>query len=192
MQPDENFCCAFRLFLERVNSLLLNPATIPDTLARDHKWILITVAQLSIMNPHPTALKPTDIIATAVKHIMKYRCRNLPVADEQGRYLGIFGVNCLLRSVLPKAAVIDQGVDSVPFIQDTLSDLDNRLREVENQPVSMCMSTDIATVAPETPLVETLLVLHRTRTSIPVVDEDSGKLAGMISYWDAGERILSA
>lgn len=146
----------------------------------------------SVMNPHPTVLRPTDIIDTAVKYIMKYRYRNLPVVDEQGRYLGIFGVNCLLRSVLPKATVIDQGVDSVPFIQDNLSDLHNRLREMENQPVSMCMSTDIATVTPETPLVETLLVLHRTRTSIPVVDGNDGKLVGMISYWDAGERILSA
>jgi CBS-domain-containing membrane protein len=143
------------------------------------------------MNPHPTVLKPTDIIHTAVEYIMKYRYRNLPVIDEAGRYLGIFGVNCLLRLVLPKAAVIDPGIDSVPFIQDNLSDLHDRLREVENQPVSICMNTDIATVTPETPLVETLLILHRTRTSIPVVEQD-GKLAGMISYWDAGERILSA
>ena len=45
-------------------------------------------------------------------------------------------------------------------------------------------------MAPDTPLVETLLTLYRTRTSVPVVDPDSGCLVGVISYWDVGERIL--
>ncbi len=41
-------------------------------------------------------------------------------------------------------------------------------------------------------LVETLLLLYRNKTSIPVVSPDTGRLLGMISYWDAGEHILSA
>lgn len=146
----------------------------------------------SVMDPHPTVLNPTDIISTAANYIMEYRYRNLPVVDDEGHYLGVFGVNCLLRLVLPKAALLEQGVERVAFIQDTLSDLHDRFREVEHEPISVCMSTDIETVSPDTPLVETLLVLYRTRTSIPVVEPDSGKLLGMISYWDVGEHILSA
>jgi len=144
------------------------------------------------MDPHPTVLKPTDVIRTAARYIMEHRYRNLPVVDEQGKYLGVFGVNCLLRLVLPKAAIMEQGLESVPFVRDTLADLHNRLREVETQPISICMSRDVTTVPPDLPLVETLLILYRTRTSIPVVEPESGKLVGMISYWDVGERILSA
>jgi len=144
------------------------------------------------MDPHPTVLKPTDIVSTAAKYIMDHRYRNLPVVDEDGRYLGVFGVNCLLKLVLPKAAVMQQGLDSLSFMRETLSDLHARLRSVEHEPISVCMSTDVVTVSPELPLVETLLILYRTKTSIPVVDPKDGRLVGMISYFDVGEKILSA
>ena len=145
-----------------------------------------------IMDPNPIYLKPTDVIKTAAGYIMEHRYRSLPVIDEDGRYLGVFGVNCLLKLVLPKAAVMEEGLESLTFILETLADLHNRLREVENEPISVCMSTDITTVPPDHPLVETLLVLYRTRASMPVVEPDTQRLLGMISYFDVGEHILSA
>jgi CBS-domain-containing membrane protein len=145
-----------------------------------------------IMDPQPTFLKPSDKIKTAVDYIMTNRYRSLPVVDDEHRYLGIFGVNCLLRLVLPKAAMMERGLDNVGFIQDSLHDLHERLREVEDQPISLCMQDDVATVTPDTPLVETLLLLYQHRISIPVVEAGSHKLLGMISYFDVGERILAA
>jgi CBS-domain-containing membrane protein len=145
-----------------------------------------------VMNPTPTTLKSTDTIRTASQYIMKYRCRQLPVVDEKGCYLGIFGVNCLLKQVLPKAAIMEQGLDSLSFINEDLSDLHARLISVENEPITICMNTDALTVPPDHPMVETLLLLYRTRTSIPVVESGSCRLLGMVSYWDIGERILSA
>ncbi len=145
-----------------------------------------------IMNTAPTSLKSTDTIRTASQYIMKYRCRQLPVVDEEGRYVGIFGVNCLLKQVLPKAAIMDKGLESLSFIHEDLADLHARLQSVEEQPITVCMNTEALTVPPDHPMLETLLLLYRTRTSIPVVDPQSGKLLGMISYWDIGERILSA
>ena len=145
-----------------------------------------------IMDPHPTVLKATDMIKKAIGYIMENRYRNLPVVDDQGRYLGRFGVHCLLRNVLPKAATMKHGLDSLSFVHVNLKDLHNRLNEIEDKPISMCMTRDVEPVPPDTPLVETLLKLYNTRDSIPVVDPDSGKLLGVISYWDAGEKILSA
>lgn len=145
-----------------------------------------------VMDPHPTVLQSSDHISTAVAHIMEHRYRSLPVVDGEGRYLGVFGVNCLLRSVLPKAAIMDQGLTSVPFIRETLGDLKARLKAEEDAPITTCMGTDAMTVAPETPLVETLLILYRNRSSLPVVEPGSGRLLGMISYFDVGEHILSA
>jgi len=109
-----------------------------------------------------------------------------------GTYLGSFGVSCLLKNVLPKAVLMKQGLTSVPFVQETLADLHNRLHELEHHTVDMCMNTEARTVSPDTPLVETLLILYNNRDSLPVVDPDSGKLVGFISYWAAGEKILSA
>jgi CBS domain-containing protein len=144
------------------------------------------------MDTAPVVLKPTDRISTAIGYIMKHRFRNLPVVDDDGHYLGSFGVHCLLRQVLPKAVMMKDGLTTVPFVQESLSELHDRLRDVEDKPVSVCMNTEAETVAPDTPLVESLLILYNARNSLPVVNPDNGKLVGVISYWDAGEKILSA
>jgi CBS-domain-containing membrane protein len=144
------------------------------------------------MDPNPTVLKATDSISTAARHIMEHRYRSVPVVDEDGCYMGMFGVNCLLRQVLPKAAIMEDGLDNVSFIHETLADLHERLREVEDEPVTVCMNTNVETVSPDTPLIETVLLLYRTKASIPVVKPGTCKLLGMISYWDVGRHILSA
>ena len=145
-----------------------------------------------IMDPDPTVVKSTDIIKTAIDYIMDNRYRNLPVVDDKGRYLGSFGVHCLLRNVLPKAVMMKHGLDNVSFVQTTLADLHHRLIVIEHEPVTLCMNTEAETVTPNTPLVETLLTLYHARNSIPVVDPENGKLVGVVSYFDAGEKILSA
>lgn len=146
----------------------------------------------SVMNPNPTVLRPTDTIGTAAEYIMEHRYRRLPVVGADGRYLGAVGVNCLLRLVLPKAIVMERGLETAPFVRETLSDLQRRFREYEHQPVSLCMGEEAEIVAPDTPLVETLRILYYHRGSLPVVDPESGRLMGMISYWDVGAAILSA
>lgn len=146
----------------------------------------------SIMDPHPTVLKQNDMISKAIAYIMQHRYRNLPVIDDNGVYVGSFGVNCLLRNALPKAVLMKNGLKSAPFVQESLGDLRQRIREIEDQPISMCMGKEAETVAPDTALVETLLILYNARNSLPVVDPDTGKLVGVISYWDAGEKILNS
>jgi len=145
-----------------------------------------------IMDTAPAVLQSTDTIREAAKCIMEHRYRSVPVLDPDGCYLGVFGVNCLLRQILPKAAVMEDGLEDVSFIRETLGDLHERLRELEEQPVSVCLNAGVEPVPPDTPLVETLLRLYRTRSSIPVVDPDTGRLLGMISYWDVGRHIQSA
>jgi len=145
-----------------------------------------------IMDHNPTLLKSTDTISLAAKFIMEHRYRNLPVVDEAGCYIGVFGVNCLLRLVLPKAALMDQGLENVSFIHESVSDLHARLREVENEPITLCVNTEVKTVTPDTPLIETLMLLYHSKKSIPVIEAETCKLLGMISYWDVGKSILAS
>ncbi len=144
------------------------------------------------MNPDPTVLNSTDIVRTAMQYIMDHRFRNVPVVDAAGRYLGMFGVHCLFRLVLPKALTMEDGLDDASFIKESLSELHERLREVEQQPVTLCVSKDVPTVAPDTSLVEALLIMYRSHSSIPVVEPDTGRLLGVISYWDVSAKILAA
>jgi CBS domain-containing protein len=58
--------------------------------------------------------------------------------------------------------------------------------------IALCMDKeDVETVGPDTPLLEAVLILYRTRASLPVVDPETGKLLGVISYWDLGEKVLA-
>lgn len=150
--------------------------------------MVVTASQ--VMDPNPVVLHTEETIRQGISLVMNHRYRNIPVVDSEGHYLGIFGVNCLLRLVLPRAALLEGGLTSVPFVTDSLRDLRVRLHTVEDKPVTYCMSENFEVVAPDTHLVETMLKLYKTRSSLPVVEPESGCLVGMISYWDIGARIL--
>ena len=144
------------------------------------------------MNPNPVTLSPTDTIECAANYIMKNRCRNLPVVDENFCYMGMFGVRSLLKQVIPKPVFMPQGLKNVSFIHESFEDLFLRFAEVKDQPISDWMNNEIKPVTPDTPLTETMMQLYKTQSSIPVVEKDSCKLLGMISYWEIGEKILAA
>ena len=145
-----------------------------------------------VMDPHPSSLKPGDTIGYGAAIIMDHRYRNLPVVDDEGCYLGMFGINCLLKQVIPKAVLMHKGLENVSFIHESMHDLYERFAEARDKPIEFCMSHDIHPVAPNTPLTETLLQLYETRSSIPVVEPGSCRLMGMISYFDVGNKILQA
>ncbi len=87
---------------------------------------------------------------------------------------------------------MEDGLENIHFVRETLSDLRRRLKEVENEPIAICMHDEESRVSPDTPLLEALRMLYLTRASLPVVDPESGRLLGMISYFDVGEKILNA
>ena len=145
-----------------------------------------------LMNTRPVVLLDTDSIGTAADQIMSHRFRSLPVVDEDGRFLGILGVGCLLKLVLPKVATMNKGLNGLRYLSNNVEDLRERLNSVTDQPVTVCLDEDVPVVHPDTPMLETLLILYRTKTALGVVEEATGRLLGMISYFDVGEQILGA
>jgi CBS domain-containing protein len=144
-----------------------------------------------VMDPNPTVLCATDTVSKGIGYIMSGRFRNVPIVDDRGCYLGVFGVNCLLRLVLPKAALMEHGLTDLSFVSDSLKDLRRRLNEFEDKPVTVCLSDEATVIGPDKPLLETLLVLYNSRRSIPVVNPVDGRLLGVVSYWDVGRAVLA-
>jgi len=144
-----------------------------------------------VMDPNPTVLAATDTVGKGIGYIMDKRFRNVPIVDDNGCYLGVFGVNCLLRLVLPQAALMEHGLTDISFVSDTLKDLRLRLRESADKSVTICLSDEATVIGPDTPLLETLLVLYHSRRSVPVVDPTDRRLLGVVSYWDVGRAILA-
>jgi CBS domain-containing protein len=142
-----------------------------------------------VMNDRPVTLRQTDTLRDAAEIILTHRYRNVPVVDDDGRYLGVISTNRLLKVLLPKAATMEPALDSLPFVNDTLDELRERWHEAEDLPVTEVMDTGIRTVTPDTPLTETLLELYHNRTSLPVVEADTGRLVGSVSHWGVGMAV---
>ena len=145
------------------------------------------------MDPKPTVLHSRDTIGTAAQKIMKVRYRSLPVIDDNGRFLGTVTVNCLLYLVLPKVATMQRKRDrleSMPYVSTTLEDLRRRLKKAIDYPVTICLKDNVTVVHPDTPIVETLLTMYHIRKNLPVVERDTRRLVGMISYYDVGAKIM--
>ena len=143
------------------------------------------------MNPDPVIIRTTDTIAHGAEQIMKKQRRDLPVVDEEGRFKGMLTVDCLLYLVLPKAVTMKQGLNALPFVQNSLEDLRTRLKKYLDKPVTLCLKEeDVAVVHPDTPMVATLLTLYQTKANLPVVERDTGLLMGTISYYNVGTKIM--
>jgi len=104
------------------------------------------------MNPNPVFLRTSDTVARGAELILTKQRRSLPVVDEEDRYVGMFSANCLLYLVLPQAATMEQGLDSLPYVQNSMNDLRERLKKYLDKPVSLCLKQkDVAVVHPDTP-----------------------------------------
>ena len=139
----------------------------------------------SIMTPDPLTLTADDTVGSAAEQLLSHRYIILPVVAAGSRYVGLFGVFELLGLLLPKAATLDELVPDLAFLPDDLGALRSRLGELAHEPVRPHVRTDLPVLRPETPIVEALLLFYRQRSTLPVVEEDDGRLVGVLSYWDA-------
>ena len=152
----------------------------------------MTATAADVMNPELTVIQHTDTVDHAVRVISDNRYRNLPIVDENRCYLGVISIHSILTKILPKAALMGRGLHGISFMHETIEHLGRRLDEVRNEPVTVALCKDARVVAPTTPLLQTLLVLYRSRQSVAVVETQTRRLQGMVSYFDVEARIFSA
>ena len=144
-----------------------------------------------LMDSNPIRIHPQDTIGTAARKIMRRRYRSLPVVDDERRFLGVVQVNDMLRLLLPPHGTQMSMSDAVKRFADlSLDDLRDNLDQQLDSPISPHIDKEVVTVAPDTSLIETLLTLFHHEQNLPVVDRDSGRLEGMISYYDIGDLML--
>ena len=144
-----------------------------------------------LMDPNPIRIHPSDSIGIAARKIMRRRYRSLPVVDDDRVFVGVVKVNHMLGIILPKHAT-EMSIDAATEAHRelTMDDLRENLERIMNDPITPCIEEEVVTVAPDTPLVETLLTMYHHERNLPVVDRETGKLEGMISYYDIGDMIL--
>jgi CBS domain-containing protein len=144
-----------------------------------------------IMDSNPIRIHLQDTIGIAARKIMRRRYRNLPVVDDERQFLGVVNVNDMLRLILPLQATSQSISAAVQRYQDlSIEDLRENLDQLLENPIAPHIDKEVVTVAPETSLIETLLTMYHQEQNLPVVDPETGRLEGMIAYYDIGDMLL--
>lgn len=138
----------------------------------------------AIMNRQPLTLGQDDSVARAVEVLLAHRLAAFPVVDGEGRFVGQFGFHCLLGLLLPRAAILDEGLEDLAFLGEAGEQLKERLAQIRGDAVGGHLNFSTPVVQPDTPLMEIVLLVYRHNATLPVVDEPSGRLVGTISPWD--------
>ncbi len=147
------------------------------------------------MTTVPQVLSPGETVGTAARLLVKHKLLAMPVVDQDFRYLGMFLKSRLIALLLPRVVALEPKVHElsrmadIGFISDTLGDIHRRFESVAAEPVRKHLDEQTPILRPGTSLVNALMFLYRTRNFLPVVDEDSGKLVGVITTWNALDRI---
>jgi CBS-domain-containing membrane protein len=138
----------------------------------------------AIMNAEFDALQSSHTVGDAAARMLSSRVTDLPVLSASGLLIGIVKLERVLAVLLPKAALIGDGIPDLTFVSDSLEQLRERMREIEHKTVEEFMVAADRIVHPDTPPIELVLLLYKGANNIPVVSRDTGKLVGMVSARD--------
>ena len=151
----------------------------------------------SIMKSGLFTLKPSDTVAHAMSLMHEHHVRNLPVLDEAGAFIGLFGLRRLSHLLLPKAALNlgEYSVSNLHFLPDEVVQMGDRWHKIADQPVENFLEKEkkLLFCSPGTAFPELLALLDESKdTSLPVlvVKGKSKQLVGMVSTWDVLEGII--
>jgi CBS-domain-containing membrane protein len=151
----------------------------------------------SIMTTQPASIRREEPVNSALRLLLQNKLLALPVVYDDGRYFGMFLRSRLVAMLLPRIVQLEQRIPEVArllevgFLSETIEDVQERFRAVADQPVSDFTQTDAPILRPDTPIMNAILFLYRTRSYLPVVDEGTGRLVGVVSTWDILGRIAS-
>ena len=129
----------------------------------------------------PICLKPEQTVAQAMEIFKQANIRSLPVLDEQGRYLGLFGLRHVLKQLLPKSVTMADGLENLDFIEDATPGIAKRLMKLNDVAVSEVMDPEAMTLAPDTATWEAVRVMALHGSPIALVDKETKKFEGLIS-----------
>lgn len=129
-------------------------------------------------------LATTETVGVALQRMLENRVTDLPVVDASGALLGMFKLDNLYTKLLPRAALIGKGFEDLSFVSETLDELREKMRDIEDDIVRDHVARVDDVVHPDTPPVEIVLLLHKGANNIPVVERESGRLVGMVSSRD--------
>lgn len=144
----------------------------------------------SIMTRAPASLRGSESVAEAAAKLFSQHHPDLPVVDDDGRFIGMFGIDDLLELIVPRVALAGNLLSNRRFIKNDSDAMRRRFGALRDRRISEFANRSCGTLEPETPQIEAVRLLCLSRSALPVVEKPSGKIVGMVSRWDVLRALL--
>lgn len=149
----------------------------------------MTLTCKDVMVEDQCILRPTDTVSKAFRLTRQKGIRFLPVVEEDGTYVGVFTSPTLIKLLLPRAMTIQMsGKDSKSLSNLGFYNVDEEtfhhaLAEEKDEPVVNHLSdpSNIPLLAPDTSVMEGVLMLHKYKRHVILVKPDSNQFVGVVS-----------
>ena len=146
----------------------------------------------AIMTKNPLTVREDETVGCAAEMLIANRYTNLPVVDAKGGYVGMFGIHDLLCLLVPRVALAGDLLPNLRFLGDDPEQMRRRFADVKARRLGDAADRNAATLAPNTPEVEAIRLFCQKHTSLAVAERETGKVVGIVSYWDAIRAISGA
>lgn len=144
-----------------------------------------------VMGTGQVVLHPTDTVSKAFKLMRQKGIRFLPVVEEDGAYVGVFTSPTLIKLLLPRAMTIELGgakkssksLSNLGFYNVDEEVFHESLAEEKDEPVMNHLSDpdNIPIVTPDTSVMEGVLLLHKYKRHVIVVEPETNRFIGVVS-----------
>lgn len=131
------------------------------------------------------SVKPETKYEQAARIMVSRRFSGLPVIDDRGKLVGIISEKDIFRAMFPDY----QAYTAEPHAYLNREVLEDRIKDIRNNPVEMYMSCRVLTVEPEAPVLKAAgLMLAHGIHRLPVVEGE--KLVGIVTREEIYGAIL--
>jgi len=134
-------------------------------------------------------ISPEMSVGDAMQILEEKRIRTAPVVDDQNVLLGVFSTQHLMNSLLPVSVTMEDGLQRLNFVIGASPGVAKRLKKMMPKKVKDVMDEDVVVVGPETQIWESIRLMVKYGSPIPVVDEKTGVLKGLMSEQAAIEEM---
>jgi len=133
---------------------------------------------------------PDQTIADALRLLNEHGIRALPIVDAAGKLVGQFNFEAIFSNLLPGPVTVERHglMDTnlrLDYLVDTGDQVAKRLKELLPVKLAEVMDRETEVVNPQTPLWEGIRRLFQYGSPIPVVEEETGRLLGLLSVQSA-------
>jgi predicted transcriptional regulator len=126
-------------------------------------------------------IKPDQTVKEAMDIFKKEDIRSLPVVNDEGKLVGLFGLRHVLLKLLPASVTMEDGVKRLDFLMGAAPGIAKRLKKTFPMKVEDVMDKNPMVLEADTSTWEAVRVMALHGSPISIVDPKTGHFVGMIS-----------